>query len=364
MKRFIIAIFLILTIVITIYYQFNNSVPVQAAEVSKKDLPLYINLSGNLSFSKKIEIYPKISGIVKEVKVKAGDKVKKGEILAILEAEDLKRQIDQIKNLIDLIKISNAFNSLNLQPNKTNISKDQIETLESYHNYLKELYKERIIKSPINGIVAKINISPGETVKTSQDSMNFNNLLGNFNNLLSMFNISLPVSNPAFTLIDPNSLIAILKVDENNILKIKEGQQAKINVDALDQNPWYGKVSSVSKIPSLNKDGSYAYEVTIPLPRLGEKVVEGMNISATINIGTKKNVITIPLNAIVFKEGKTYVFLYENGRAKQKEVIIGDMTMEEIEIKEGLKEGDLIIVSPLDKISDNTKVTLKDIIKK
>lgn len=89
-----------------------------------------------------------------------------------------------------------------------------------------------------------------------------------------------------------------------------------------------------------------------------------MNISATINIGTKKNVITIPLNAIVFKEGKTYVFLYENGRAKQKEVIIGDMTMEEIEIKEGLKEGDLIIVSPLDKISDNTKVTLKDIIKK
>lgn len=364
MKKLLVAIFLIIAISITIYYQFNNTIPVQVVAVEKKDLPLYINLSGNLSFSKKIEIYPKVSGIVKEIRVKVGDKVKKGEILAIIEAEDLKRQINQIKNLIDLIKISNALSSFNPQLNKINISTNQIETLESYYNSLKELYKERIIKSPINGIVAKINISLGEAVKTSQESANISNLLGNFNNLLSMFNISLPTSNPAFVLIDPSSLIATLKVDENNVLKIKEGQQAKINVDALDQNPWYGKVFSVSKIPSLNKDGSYAYEVTIPLPQLGDKAFEGMNISATINIGTKKNVLTIPLNAIVFREGKTYVFLYEDGRAKEKEVIIGDMTMDEIEIKEGLKEGDLVIISPLEKISNNTKVTLRNNIKK
>lgn len=358
MKKIVIVAILIIAISITIYYQVNNTIPVHVVNVTRKNLPIYLNLSGTLSFAKKIELYPKVSGIVKEIKVKVGDKVKKGEILAVIEADDLKKQIEQLKNLIDLVKISSALTSINPQLSGVKISPEQIKILENYYYSLNELYKERIIKSPIDGIIGKINIALGESVKANQNSIDFNNLLGNFSSLLSMFNLSLPNNNPAFVIIDPKSLVAVLRVDENNILRIKEGQEAKINVDALDQNPWQGKVSSINRIPSLNKDGSYAYEITIPLPQLGERLFEGMNISATINIGIKKNVLTIPLNAVLFKEGKTYVFLYENGKAKEKEVIIGDMTLDEIEVKEGLKEGNLLIISPLDKLSNNAKVKL------
>ncbi|ACK42021.1 MULTISPECIES: efflux RND transporter periplasmic adaptor subunit [Dictyoglomus] len=362
MKRILIVVFIIIALALTIFYKLNNTLSVKVERVNRKNLNLTINLSGNLSFLRKIEIYPKISGTVREVRVKPGDKVKKGEVLAIIDAEDLKKQIEQIKNIIELAKISSAFSTFNPQ-SEIKISQDQIKTLESYYESLNKLYEERIIRSPINGIIAKINISPLETVQASQNNLNLNNLLGNFANLLNMFNLSLPQNNPAFIVIDPTSLNAILKVDENNILKIKEGQKAVVNVDALDQNPWEGKVASISKIPSLNKDGTYSYEIYIPLPQLGEMVVEGMTISATINIGEKKNILTIPLNAITFKEGKTYVYLYENGRAKEKEIMIGDMTLDEIEIKEGLREGDLVIISPIDKISNNMKVKIENSIK-
>lgn len=363
MKRLLIIVLILIAVGITVFYQSNNAIPVKVEKISKKDLNLTINLSGNLSFLRKIEIYPKVSGVVKEVRVKPGDKVKKGDILAIIDAEDLKKQIEQIKNIIDLAKISLAFGTLNPQ-SEFKITSDQIKTLESYYESLKKLYEERIIKSPINGFIAKVNLSPNETVQISQNNLNLNNLLGNLSSLLNMFNLALPQNNPAFIIIDPTSLNAILKVDENNVLKIREGQKAIITVDALDQNPWEGKVTYVSKIPSLNKDGTYAYEVYIPIPQLGEKVVEGMTTSAIINIGVKKNVITIPLSAITFKEGKNYVYVYENGKAQEREVIIGDMTLDEIEIKEGLKEGDLIITSPIDKIANNKKVKIDNEIKR
>jgi multidrug efflux pump subunit AcrA (membrane-fusion protein) len=360
MKKVYLTI-LILGIAIALFAYFqivNRPIDVEILKVSRRDLPLSISVSGSLSFSRKIDVYPKISGMVKEVRVKPGDKVKKGDILAIIDAQELKKQMDQIKNMIDLLKISTALKGIGFQQSDTPyFSQDQLNTLENYYESLKSLYEERIVRAPISGIIAKINITPGETIK-SQEQAPTTNLLGNLSSLLSLFNLNISNNNSIITIIDPTSLVGLLKVDENNILKIKEGQDVEIYVDALEENPWRGKITSISMIPSLNKDGSYSYEVSVNLPQLGNKVVEGMSISATINIGIKKNVIVIPLSTISFKEGKTYVYTVENGKAKRKEVVIGDMNTDYVEIKEGLKEGDFVILSPLDKISDNSKIRI------
>ncbi|HOJ92415.1 MAG TPA: efflux RND transporter periplasmic adaptor subunit [Dictyoglomaceae bacterium] len=358
MKKLLIAAVLIAAAIGILIYGIRTSpVPVEVVAVKRKDIPISINVSGSLSFSKKIDIYPKVSGTVSEVRVKVGDKVKKGDTLVIIDAQELKQQMEQIRNIIDLLKITSAMGSLNMNYiQNIPISPDQIKTLETTYNTLNKLYQERIIKSPIDGIVAKVNTMPGVHLQTGQD-ISSQTSLGNLSNILSLFNLSTSNSS-IITIIDPKSLVATVKVDESNILKIKEGQEVEVNVDALEENPWEGKVSSISMIPTLNKDGTYAYDVIVPLPQLGNKVVEGMSISATISLGTKRNALTIPLNAITFKEGRTYVYIIKDGKAEEKEITLGDMTFNEVEVKNGLQGKELVIISPLEKIKNHSKIKI------
>ncbi|HOP94356.1 MAG TPA: efflux RND transporter periplasmic adaptor subunit [Dictyoglomaceae bacterium] len=358
MKKLLIAAVLIAAAIGILIYGIRTSpVPVEVVAVKRKDIPISINVSGSLSFSKKIDIYPKVSGTVSEVRVKVGDKVKKGDTLVIIDAQELKQQMEQIRNIIDLLKITSAMGSLNMNYiQNIPISPDQIKTLETTYNTLNKLYQERIIKSPIDGIVAKVNTMPGVHLQTGQD-ISSQTSLGNLSNILSLFNLSTSNSS-IITIIDPKSLVATVKVDESNILKIKEGQEVEVNVDALEEKPWKGKVSSISMIPTLNKDGTYAYDVIVPLPQLGNKVVEGMSISATISLGTKRNALTIPLNAITFKEGRTYVYIIKDGKAEEKEITLGDMTFNEVEVKNGLQGKELVIISPLEKIKNHSKIKI------
>lgn len=372
-KYVIFSILTIIVVFIVLYFAtdiFSPPIQVRTFKVEKKDLPIIISTTGNLSFTNKVEIFPKFSAMILKLRVKLGDKVKKGDTLAMLDASEIEKQMKNIELAMEAIKTQEILSSQGnilgrlfgfSSQESSNNSSFSLESmralLESYYKTLKEQYENRIIRSPISGVVVSVNVEEGQRVKEeTQGGLNFPNLSSlNLSSLLSLFGGAV-TSNSMMTIVDINSLTAVVKVDENNVLKIKEGQKAEVKVDALGEKLWEGRVKSVSFSPSLNKDGTYAYEVKIAIPILGDKVKEGMSVSANVYAGIKKGSLVIPLSSIIFREGKTFVFAVNDNHAVEKEVILGDIYGDMIEVIKGLKEEDTIIISPPKNIKNGSRV--------
>jgi len=146
---------------------------------------------------------------------------------------------------------------------------------------------------------------------------------------------------------DMSSLECELSVDELDIKNVKVGQTVIIKSDAVEGKIYHGEVQSVS-VNGTTSNGVTTYPVTIVITDFDEDLLPGMNIDVEITTSQAENVLAIPLTAvkrgnIVFVKGEKET---ENDSApegyKTVKVETGVYNNEYIEIKSGLKEGDIV----------------------
>jgi len=75
-------------------------------------------------------------------------------------------------------------------------------------------------------------------------------------------------------------------------------------------------------------------------------------------VGEKDNVLTVPRTAVTLREGQKVVFVVDRGRARQKEIKVGDKDVEKVEAISGVSDGETVAVSNLDKLKNNEKVKI------
>lgn len=158
----------------------------------------------------------------------------------------------------------------------------------------------------------------------------------------------------AFTISGNEKVILSVNVDELDINSVSEGQEAKITFDAIEDETFTGTVTNIDQEASAS-NGVAKYAVDITLEKKDQMKV-GMNASATIVIEEKKDVLTIPVNAL--QERKNEVFVYtsqdENGNLTgEKAVTTGLSNGETVEITEGLSEGDTVYYQKTGNTSSN-----------
>lgn len=147
----------------------------------------------------------------------------------------------------------------------------------------------------------------------------------------------------AFTISGDTSMLLSVSVDELDINSVTEGQKAQITFDAIEDKSFEGTVTKVGNTASASGGvAKYTVEITIPKD---EKMKAGMNASATITIEEKENIITIPVNAL--QERGKEVFVYteqddEGNLSGEQQVTTGLSDGENVEITEGLSEGDVV----------------------
>lgn len=148
----------------------------------------------------------------------------------------------------------------------------------------------------------------------------------------------------AFTMASSDTMILSVNVDELDINSMAEGQQAEVILDALEGETFTGTVSKVGNMASSSGSGVAKYTVDVEIPG-DDRMKQGMNASATITIDEQENVVTIPVNAL--QERGTRVFVYtqsdsEGNLSGEQEVVTGLSDGNNVEITEGLSEGDLV----------------------
>ena len=148
----------------------------------------------------------------------------------------------------------------------------------------------------------------------------------------------------AFTLASNDSMILSVSVDELDINSVSKDQEAEVTLDALEDSSFTGTVTKVGSSSQSSGNGvaKYTGEITIPKDA---QMKEGMNASAVITVEEKKDVVTIPVNALQEKGDKTFVYTKkddEGNLSGEQEVSTGLSDGDKVEITDGLSEGDTV----------------------
>jgi macrolide-specific efflux system membrane fusion protein len=178
------------------------------------------------------------------------------------------------------------------------------------------------ITAPIKGTVASVSTIQGETVTTG-------------------------LSAPTFIrLIDLDRLEVQAYVDENDVGKVRVGQEATFTVAAHPDTDFKGEVTSIYPSAYIQDNVVY-YITTVSADNREGKLMADMTANVTIFLDKRKGVLTVPNKAVQREGGKKYVYALTGGIPEKRYVGIGWKDSSYTEVVNGLKEGETVVIGEL-----------------
>jgi len=316
----------------------ENAKLVQVTSVTPKDFAHYIDLQGRIATENISYVTPRgMGGQVKAIYVKQGDNVRKGQLLLKLDDAVVRQQITSMKTQLSFAQdLYNRQQNLWKEGIGTEVqlltAKNNVEGLERQMSLLNEQLSMSNVYAEVTGVAEAVNIRVGETFTGAPQT--------------------------GITIVNPSSLKAVVDIPENYISKIKKGMP--VLVDIPDMNKTIkANITLVSEVINAT-NRSFTAECKIP----GDASLKPNQI-AVIKIldHEMKNSIIAPIATIQTDEkGKfVYVMTAENGKqvARKKNVVIGEVYDEMVEIKSGLSASDQLITLGFQGLYDGQLITTK-----
>lgn len=262
-----------------------------------------------------------ISGRIKDVLVEAGDRVRKGQILALLENDDLEQKC---RNAIDQYNRDKS-----LYKNKA-ISPEALQQSRLALEQAKCNLEKSIILAPFNGITVRVNMQKGELVTPGMASLEKNSIF----------------------LIDEKPRTVKAPIDELDLEKIKEGQRTLISIPAFRKKPLEAKVSSTVPFVSTARDQDRTSEVEFIITEKTKKLIPiGASADAEIIVSEINADIAIPSKLILGTLNDRYVLKIGSKNLLVKQAIkLGIRNYEWSEIVSGLSLQDKVAI-PSEKVN-------------
>jgi RND family efflux transporter MFP subunit len=347
--------------------------PFRIGKVQAEDLQVSVREVGVVDPETKVDVKSAVSGRVVSLKVRDGAVVKSGDVLAEVEPDvtqaqslsdvragvtqaevslkDAERQLhsqDRLfkEGLIGSETLKDYVTKRDLADENVKAARQRYEIVEGHGIPISgdALTQRARVTSPMSGVVITKGVELGETVTSGVSSFNAGTVL--------------------FTVADLKSLLIRVNLNEVDIAKVKVGQPVRITLDAYPQKNFTGRVSFVAPAAKL-LDKIKVFPVEVKLDELGEAYRTGMSANVEI-LGEKKDkAVSIPLEALQRRDGKTVVYRLKdnlapkliadakeglNGRGKfiwlsdhwkdyydVVPVEAGIATLERVEVRSGLK---------------------------
>ena len=295
------------------------------AQVAREDrFNLELVSNGKAEANRKATLNFDVADVVKKVNVKNGDRIRKGDIIAEVDDEKAKQTLEDAllslkKAVLDLKLsiINEGFKTLDDTIKLTALRKEAMYLQCGYTSSLKAFEKAEkeytLIKTraPFDGIIADLEAKP-----YNQTS----------------------VYKSLCTLIDDSKMEVVFNVLETEIGNLHPGMEVEITPYANHENTLTGKITEVN--PRIDENGMVKVKaVTDNQQRI---LVDGMNVSILIKRQIDHKII-IPKTAVLPRQGKKVVFIYQKGKAMWRYVTTGYENSTEVSIEEGISPGDTVI---------------------
>jgi len=323
----------------------GQAVPVSVTPVQRQNLNSYLVLNGIVEPERKVEIYSHLSAYVKKIVKEEGDYVKENDVLAQLDDKEIIISYNQAKIQLDQAK-------LNLE--------------EAENNYIRS---QELVK---RSLVSEQDFQATEA-QFKQSQLEYQGRMENFNNLklqldwtkiraLSEGYITerlieagdrVNANTQVYTIEDFNPLLIRVFVPTSDAINLALGMSAEVTTEVLKGLVLEGKVKLIN--PRIDVETG-TVKVTVEVFDNSLRLQPGMFVKVQIAIGMKENVLVIPRKAILYKQNKSYVFVLNRRQVSQREVFLGLLEEDQVEVTEGLNEGEVIVIVGVEGLKDGQRV--------
>ncbi len=391
------------------------SVSVATSVVKSKTITELITANGKIQPETEVKISPDVSGEIIELYVKEGDEVTKGDLLMVIkpdiyisalnraeaalnsskarlaqaEAQLIERELAFNRarqlyetNTIPVSDFESAQAAYKVAQSEVSAAEYSVKSAEASVTEAEEQLTKTKIYAPISGTISALNVEKGERVVGT----------------------NMYAGTDVMVVADLEKMEVQVEVNENDIVKVSEADTALVEVDAYLNRKFKGVVTEIAN--SANVTGTSTDQVTnfdvkvFLLKESYEDLIEttggkfypfrpGMSATVDIQTETRKDVITVPIQAVttrIKKEGggteevkdeveeentdeeedepaleekQEVVFVVNEDIARKVEVTTGIQDNTDIEILEGLKSGDEVVIAPYNTINSILKDSMK-----
>ncbi len=270
------------------------------------------------------------SGTVTRVAVKAGERVRKGQVLAKIDPTALQAQRDAAAAQLTAAETQLSGDS---GGTSTQLSADQasVASAQSTLTQADQALANATLTAPFSGTVSAVSYSVGDTTGSSGGTG------GNANAANSSSS-----STTGITVISPSDLLVDADVSASDVSSVRVGMQAEITPTG-GADVVYGTVSSVGAIASASDSGAAQFPVVIGVTGTPTGLYPGSSATVAITVKQATNVLTVPTQALhTTTSGATYVYTMKGSTATKTTVTIGASYGAQTEVLSGLKVGDVV----------------------
>ncbi len=360
--------------------------PSKLAKVEKGDLAKSVVATGKIEPITKVEIKSKASGIVKKLYVDYGDNVKKGQVLAELDKDEIQARVEQARAQLEASSASLHGTRADLERAKVDAEGPDVPLLKRAYdraqgmakdgvvsasalddaekNYEMALNKQNVSKAQLQVLQAKIGQAQGQVaqdranLKQLEEQLGYTTIESPLDGIVLSRDVeigdavsSILVLGSSATLVmtlgDTSEVYVKGKVDESDIGKVYLGQPARIKVESFKDKTFTGKVTKISPM-GVEKDNVTTFEVRVSINNPEGVLKAMMTANAEIILEEHKNVLQIPEGSIIYDKDKKASVEIPDPKAKEGKrklaVNIGISNGAKTELLQGLKEGDQVVL--------------------
>lgn len=334
-----------------------------------------LNASGYVVAQRKAAVSSKSTGRLAYLAVEEGSRVKKGQIMASLENEDLVAQRDQAASQIREAEAQLAAAQAELTDAAKNYERYQTlvaQDLVSRQEYDAALARYDKAKAQVAGAQALVKSSRA-ALANAQVALEYSYIRSPFDGVVltknadvgevvAPFGAAATARASVVTMADFDSLMVEADVSESNLDKVRLGQPCEIALDAIPDRRFAGEVHMIvptadrakatvmTKVKFLERDERI-------LPEMSAKVAF---LARPLEPAEVKPRLMIPAAAVVTHNGRDYVFRLEDSRVRRLAVRLGERAGDLVEVNEGLEEGWRLVLKPPAGLTDGSRVRLKE----
>lgn len=316
--------------------------PVTVEKVKRGPIAEYITATGTLRALREERVITEVDGILRLVKnnsstLRPGMRVKVGDLLAEIENPEY---LLNIRVQSQKMAMENAESELRKQEalfKEGGVTERELElarrnALDARLNYETALLRaEKLkLKAPISGTIANL--------VTDRDGTRIN------------------AGFVLCSIVDYRTTRVTVSLPNTDLGRIRTGQKAMITNYALEGETFDGVVTTID--PTID-ERTRTFAATIEVENPDLRLRPGMFVKADIVVTSRDSAIVIPKNAIVTRNNKPVVYIVEGASAREREVVTGIETREEIEILEGMAENEQLVVQGQETLRDKSKVRVR-----
>jgi len=311
----------------------DRSIPVLTEKVSVQPVAQEISVSGNIEGNKTVRLGFLVAGKINHISANEGQTVRSGQLIASLDpasyniAKELADiQVNQVTDEYERLKKMHERNSIAESDfRKVDFALQGARVQQKLHD--KNLADTKLY-APFSGVLLKKLAEPGEIVAQGM---------------------------PILVVSDIQKVKVSAYIPESQLSLIRIGQMANVQVSALGET-FEGKIVEVGGAADVT---TRAFTVKIEVPNPKQIIRPGMIAEVTIPSTEEKSVLAIPATAILrTPEGQAYVFVADNGIAYQRNVSVGGIYGDKVEILSGLTGNETLVTGGQHRLTNGSRISV------